>query len=50
MFEAGNGVPKDLAAARKLYQQAADGGMDEARKRLDALPPAPAAPKPAAKP
>ena len=50
LFEAGNGVPKDLAQARKLYRQAADDGMDEAKKRLDALPPAasdaPAKPKP----
>ncbi len=45
MLEAGNGVPKDLAEARKLYQLAADSGMDEAKKRLDALPPA-ATPKP----
>jgi uncharacterized protein len=43
MFETGNGVPKDLAAARKLYEVAAKGGMDEAKTRLDALPPTPSA-------
>lgn len=32
-------VPKNLAAARKLYERAADGGMDEAKKHLQALPP-----------
>ena len=31
-------VPKDLAVARKLYQRASDGGMDEAKKHLKALP------------
>jgi len=50
MFETGNGVAKDLAAARELYKKAADGGMDEARQRLAALPaplpPAPATHKP----
>jgi TPR repeat protein len=45
MFETGNGVTKDLAAARELYKKAADGGMDEARQRLAALPaPLPLAP------
>ncbi len=44
MFEDGNGVPKDLAQARKLYQAAADAGMDEARRRLAAMPPGPAKP------
>ncbi|MBV8976024.1 MAG: sel1 repeat family protein [Alphaproteobacteria bacterium] len=42
MYESGNGVPKDVETARKLYRLAADGGMDEAAKRLAALPAGPA--------
>lgn len=38
MFETGNGVPKDLAEARRLYRAAADAGLEEAGKRLAALP------------
>jgi TPR repeat protein len=50
MFETGNGVPKDIEAARKLYKKAADGGMDEAKQRLAALPPPQAAPPATHKP
>ncbi|HTT96570.1 MAG TPA: hypothetical protein VMF58_00860 [Rhizomicrobium sp.] len=38
IVEAGTAGPKDIATARKLYQIAADAGMEEARKRLSALP------------
>lgn len=38
IVEAGTAGPKDFALARKLYQIAADAGMDEAKKRLAALP------------
>jgi TPR repeat protein len=38
ILEEGTGVPRDIAAARKLYQQAAAAGLDEAAKRLAALP------------
>jgi TPR repeat protein len=32
-------VPRNIAVARKLYERAAAGGMEEAKKRLEALPP-----------
>jgi len=39
IVEAGTAGPKDFAVARKLYQIAADAGLEEAKKRLAALPP-----------
>jgi uncharacterized protein len=42
ILEEGTAVPKDLATARKLYEIAATAGMEEAKKRLAALPPEPA--------
>jgi TPR repeat protein len=41
LYETGVGdyVPKNLAMARKLYERAAAGGMEEAKKHLEALPP-----------
>jgi uncharacterized protein len=38
IFEDGVAVPKDLVMARRLYQMAASAGLDEAAKRLAALP------------
>jgi TPR repeat protein len=48
LYETGNGVPKDIEAARRLYEIAAKMGVPEAAERLKALPPpasAPAAPQ-----
>jgi TPR repeat protein len=39
MYEAGNGTAKDLKTARQLYEMAARMGVEDARKRLAALPP-----------
>jgi TPR repeat protein len=41
LYETGVGsyVPKNIAMARKLYERAAAGGMEEAKKHLQALPP-----------
>jgi TPR repeat protein len=39
LYETGDGVPKDLEIARKLYQQAANAGLEDAAKALKALPP-----------
>jgi len=47
LYERGDGVPKNLEIARKLYQEAAAAGLDDAVKALQNLPPAPA-PSPAA--
>jgi TPR repeat protein len=46
ILEEGVAVPKNLATARQLYEQAAAAGMEEAKKRLAALPPEPKGPKP----
>jgi hypothetical protein len=43
LYETGDGVPKDLEIARKLYQQAAKTGLEDAAKALKALP-SPASP------
>ncbi|MDE2183079.1 MAG: sel1 repeat family protein [Alphaproteobacteria bacterium] len=45
LYEQGTVIPQDLNAARKLYEAAAAGGVDEAKARLDALGPS-AAPAP----
>ena len=37
LYEQGTVVPRDIDAARALYQAAAVGGVEDARKRLDAL-------------
>lgn len=51
LYEQGTVVRQDIAAARALYKLAAAAGLDEAAKRLAALPPDPAAPaKPPAVP
>jgi TPR repeat protein len=47
IFEAGNGAPKDLEAARRLYEIAAKTGSQEATARLKALPPPPPSNSPA---
>jgi TPR repeat protein len=41
ILEEGTAGPKELAGARKLYEQAAAAGSEEAKKRLAALPPEP---------
>ena len=41
MYEAGNGIDKSLPAARDLYRQAASEGLEEAAKRLAAMPATP---------
>lgn len=48
LFEEGKVVPQDLNAARKLYEAAAQGGVTEAKARLDSLGPAPATVAPVA--
>jgi TPR repeat protein len=42
VLEEGTAVPKDIPMARKLYAEAAAAGMDEAARRLAALPAEPA--------
>jgi TPR repeat protein len=41
LYETGNGVEKDLAIARELYEDAAARGVPGAKQRLAALPPTP---------
>ncbi len=41
LYETGDGVPKDLETARKLYQLAADAGLEDAAKALQNQPPPP---------
>lgn len=48
LYEAGDGVVQDEKKARELYAKAAKAGVEEAEKRLAALPPA--APPPAPPP
>ena len=44
LYETGDGVPKNLEIARKLYQQGADAGLEDAAAALKALPPPPSTP------
>jgi TPR repeat protein len=44
LYEQGIAVPKNIEVARALYQAAAAGGVEEAAKRLAALPPEPSPP------
>ena len=39
LYEQGTVVPKDIEKARKLYKDAAAGGVADAAKRLEGLPP-----------
>ena len=48
ILEEGTAGPKDIEAARELYRRAAETGLEEAKKRLAALPPEP--PKPVTPP
>ena len=49
LYEAGRGVPQDMAVARELYEDAASRGVPGAKERLALLPTLPApAPSPAA--
>ena len=41
LYEQGDAIPKNIEAARVLYRAAAAGGVEEAAKRLAALPPEP---------
>jgi TPR repeat protein len=44
IYEEGAAVPKDIEKARRLYEQAAEAGVDDAAARLKALPPPAATP------
>ena len=46
LYEQGDAIPKNIEAARALYKAAAAGGVEDAAKRLAALPPAPPQPGP----